>query len=130
MSTQISAAQCVAVALGSGLGALARWATSLLLAPVTAAFPLGTLAVNGLGGLLMGVAMVGLQRAPDDLLRLFVVTGFLGGFTTFSAFSAESLDLLQRGQPGWAVTHALAHVLGALACAALGYCLARWLWVR
>lgn len=130
MSAAIGAAQCAAVALGSGLGALARWATSVLLAPVASVFPLGTLAVNGLGGLLIGLAMVGLQRAPDDLLRLFVVTGFLGGFTTFSAFSAESLDLLHRGQLGWAVAHALAHVVGALACAAAGYGLARWLWVH
>ena len=66
-----------------------------------------------------------LERSPNELLRLLVVTGLLGGFTTFSAFSAESLILLQRGELVLAFAHTTAHVVGALACAALGFRLAR-----
>jgi fluoride exporter len=65
------------------------------------------------------------QRWPDDLWRLATVTGVLGGFTTFSAFSAESLGLLHRGQWALAMAHSAAHVLGGLACAGLGFWLAR-----
>ena len=67
---------------------------------------------------------IGLRR-EQQLWRLLLVTGFLGGLTTFSAFSAESLALLQRGQPGWALAHSLLHVGGALAAAAAGAWLAR-----
>ena len=66
-----------------------------------------------------------LERSPNELLRLLLVTGLLGGFTTFSAFSAESLIMLQRGQLLLALGHTLAHVTGALACAALGFRLAQ-----
>ena len=117
--------QAAAVAAGAAAGALARWGTGLALNPLWGGFPLGTLAVNGLGGLLIGVAMVWFTRSPDELLRLLLVTGFLGGFTTFSAFSAESLGLLQRGQALLALAHSAAHLLGALACTALGFALAR-----
>ncbi len=89
--------------------------------------PLGTLAVNCIGGLLAGMAMVWFQRTPHEVLRLLCVTGFLGGLTTFSAFSAESLILLQKGHYWGALGHTLAHVLGALACAALGFKLGRLL---
>jgi CrcB protein len=88
-------------------------------------FPLGTLAVNCAGGLLVGVAMIALQRWPAELPRAFLVSGLLGGMTTFSAFSGESLQLLQRDQWPMALLHTGAHVFGALGCAALGYTLAR-----
>ena len=64
-------------------------------------------------------------RQPNELLKLLLVTGFLGGLTTFSSFSGESLSLLQRGEFLLALGHTLAHVLGSLACAGLGYRLAR-----
>ncbi len=115
------AAQVLAVAAGSALGALARWATGLWLNARWAGFPLGTLVVNCVGGLLIGMALAWFERSPNELLRLLLVTGFLGGLTTFSAFSAESLLMLQRGQWGLAAGHTLAHVAGALACAALGF---------
>jgi CrcB protein len=118
-------AQAAAVALGAALGALARWGAGLWLNAGWSGFPLGTLLVNCLGGLLIGAAMVGFARWPDELARLFFVTGLLGGFTTFSAFSGESLGLLQRGQWGLALAHSAAHLLGALACTALGFALAR-----
>jgi fluoride exporter len=117
----LSLTSLLAVACGAALGALFRWWTGLWLNTGGAAFPLGTLLVNCVGGLLIGLAMVYFERQPNDTLRLLLVTGFLGGLTTFSAFSAESLNLLQRGEWVWAMVHTLAHVLGALGCAALGF---------
>lgn len=116
------------VALGAALGALLRWAAGLWLNARWQGFPLGTLFVNAVGGLLVGIALVWLESRPNEMLRLFALVGVLGGFTTFSAFSAESLVLLQRGQYGLALLHTAGHVLGSLACAALGFALARWLW--
>ena len=114
-----------AVAGGAAIGALARWGAGLWLNARWQGFPLGTLLVNLLGGLLIGMALVWFELRPHDTGRLFVATGVLGGFTTFSAFSAESLTLLERGQWSMALAHTMAHVLGALACAALGVMLAR-----
>jgi CrcB protein len=115
----------LAVAGGAAIGALCRWGAGVWLNARWQGFPLGTLFVNLLGGLLIGIAMVWLEQRPHDELRLFLMTGILGGFTTFSAFSAESLLLLERGQWTMALAHTAAHVLGALACAALGVALAR-----
>lgn len=120
--------QAAAVAGGAALGALARWRVGLWLNAAWAGFPLGTLLVNAVGGLCIGLAMVWFLRFPNETLRLLLVTGFLGGMTTFSAFSGESLALLQRGQWGWALGHTLAHVVGALACAAVGFQLGRVWW--
>jgi len=114
-------AQAFAVAGGAAAGGLARWGVGLWLNARWAGFPLGTLAVNCVGGLLIGAALAWFEQVPDEWLRLLLVTGFLGGLTTFSAFSAESLLLLQRGHWALAAGHTLAHLLGALACAALGY---------
>lgn len=119
------ALQAAAVAGGAAVGALLRWGAGLAFNAAWAGFPLGTLLVNCLGGGLIGVAVVWFARSPDETLRLLLVTGLLGGFTTFSAFSAESLGLLQRGSWGLAVLHSAAHLLGALACTALGFGLAR-----
>jgi CrcB protein len=71
--------------------------------------------------LLIGALGAWFLQRPDELLRLLLVTGFLGPLTTFSAFSIESLDALQRGQVALALLHGAAHVLGSLACAALGW---------
>ena len=122
---QITWAHAFVVSIGAVFGSLARWLASVWLNPVWAGFPLGTLFVNCLGGLLIGAAMAWLARTPDEMLRLLLVTGFLGGFTTFSAFSMESLHLLHKGEWGLAVAHTLVHVLGALGCAAIGMRLAR-----
>ncbi|MDN3919955.1 fluoride efflux transporter CrcB [Roseateles violae] len=112
--------QAAAVSAGASVGALARWGAGLLFNARWAGFPLGTLLVNLVGGLLIGMALEWFGRQPNELLKLLLVTGFLGGLTTFSAFSGESLSLLQRGALGWALTHTLAHVLGALLSAYLG----------
>jgi fluoride exporter len=122
----VSWTAAAAVAGGSALGAICRWGAGLWLnARWQSGFPLGTLLVNLLGGLLIGAAIAWFEVRPFDNLRLFVTTGVLGGFTTFSAFSAESLLLMERGQWALALAHSAAHVLGALACAALGMVLAR-----
>jgi CrcB protein len=117
----------LAVALGAGIGAVMRWAAGVWLHGAWHGFPLGTLLVNCAGGFMVGVALLAFERWPAELSRAFVITGFLGGLTTFSAFSGESLDLLQRGRMLMAVWHAAAHVFGALACVALGFGLARLL---
>ena len=116
-----SLAQAFAVAFGAVVGALLRWRAGLWLNARWAGFPLGTLAVNCAGGLLIGMALMAFERMPSEWWRLLLVTGFLGGLTTFSSFSAESLVLLQRGAGWMAMAHTAAHVLGSLACAALGY---------
>jgi CrcB protein len=113
--------QALAVAGGAAAGALVRWGAGAALNPRWAGFPLGTLAVNVAGGLLVGVALAWFQSRPDEWLRLLVVTGFLGGLTTFSAFSVESLLLLQRGHLALALGHTAAHVVGALLAAAIGH---------
>jgi CrcB protein len=115
----------LAVAAGAALGALLRWQAAVWLNARWAAFPLGTLLVNLVGGLLIGVALEWFGRQPDELLKLLLVTGFLGGLTTFSAFSGESLAMLQRGEFGLALGHTAAHVLGALFAAWLGVRLAQ-----
>lgn len=117
------AVQALAIGAGAAAGALVRWGSGLWLNPLWAGFPLGTLLVNGVGGLAVGIAWALL--APGSTLWLLLVPGFLGGLTTFSAFSGESLLLLQRGQFALALLHSAAHVLGALACAAAGYAAAR-----
>lgn len=117
----------LAVALGASIGAVLRWAAGLWMNAWWPGFPLGTLAVNCAGGLMIGAALIGFERWPAEVPRAFVITGFLGGLTTFSAFSGESLHLLQRGEPAMAVLHAAAHVFGSLACVAAGFSLARWM---
>lgn len=119
--------QALAVALGGATGSLLRWRLSAWLNPLGLPFAAGTLAVNLVGGLLIGASLVWFEKTPNETLRLLLVTGLLGGLTTFSAFSAESLGLLLRGQWAVAAAHTLAHVLGALLAASLGWWLARTL---
>lgn len=112
--------QAAAVVAGASLGALARWGAGMWLNSSSSGFPFGTLLVNLIGGLFIGMAIEWFGRMPNELLRLLLVTGFLGGLTTFSSFSGESLSMLQRGLFGLALAHTLAHVIGALAAAAAG----------
>ncbi|WP_026224686.1 fluoride efflux transporter CrcB [Methyloversatilis thermotolerans] len=118
----------MAVGVGAAAGAWLRWGLSLALNPLFAGFPLGTLAVNLIGGLLMGSALAMLQAFPElpAHLRLLLTTGFLGGLTTFSSFSGEVFALFESGETGWALLAVAAHVLGSLAMTALGW----WLWHR
>ncbi|MEY2873847.1 MAG: fluoride efflux transporter CrcB [Pseudomonadota bacterium] len=118
--------QAASVALGASLGALLRWQAGLRLGVAVAGFPLGTLVVNVVGGFLIGLALVWFRLHPEATnSRLLIVTGFLGGLTTFSSFSGESLLLLQAGQVPMAVLHSAAHLLGALAAVTGGWWLGR-----
>jgi len=117
--------EIAAVSAGAVVGSLLRWSAGIWLNARWSGFPLGTLFVNCVGGLVIGAVLFWLERSPNELLRLLLVTGLLGGFTTFSAFSVESLIMLQRGELALAVGHTLAHVAGSLACAALGYRIAQ-----
>jgi CrcB protein len=114
-----------AVAIGAAIGGWVRWWAGLWLNTRWAGFPLGTLLVNCAGGLLIGIALAWFERMPNEFLRLLLVTGFLGGLTTFSSFTGESLVLLQRGEYALAFGHTAAHVLGSLAFAAIGFRLMR-----
>ncbi|MDP2248185.1 MAG: fluoride efflux transporter CrcB, partial [Nitrosomonadales bacterium] len=108
---------------GAALGAWARWGMGLLLNAMHPAIPLGTLAVNLVGGYLIGVIMAILagEHSISPEMRLLITTGFLGGLTTFSTFSIESVDLLSRAQYGWASVHILSHLAGSLVMTALGF---------
>ena len=111
---------------GGGLGAIARYFVTTALAGRLGNFPLGTLTVNLLGSFLMGLA-VGIiaGRASLEPLRLLLAAGFLGGFTTFSSFSAETLALIQGGQIFSAAANVLVSVAAGLAACAAGLSLAR-----
>jgi fluoride exporter len=117
----------VAIGIGGALGCWLRWGLGVLFNPLFPTLPLGTLAANLVGGLLMGCA-IGVwnhfQALPPQL-QLFVFTGFLGGLTTFSTFSAESATLLLRQQYLWFSGHVAVHVLGSLAMTVLGIFLTR-----
>ncbi len=111
-----------AVGLGAAFGAWARWLLGLALNPLFVALPVGTLAANLLGGYLIGVA-VGVFHLNSGLplaLKLFVITGFLGGLTTFSTFSAEVVERLLAGQPALAIGLAAIHLTGSLTATWLG----------
>ena len=111
-----------AVGIGAATGAWMRWGLGLLLNPLLPTLPLGTLAANLIGGYLMGIAMGFLTHyasLPAEA-RLLITTGFLGGLTTFSTFSAEAVTLLSRQQYGWAAAHVTSHLLGSLAMTLLG----------
>ncbi len=112
----------LAISLGASLGAVMRWLLGLSLNQVFTHIPAGTLAANLIGGYLIGLALafftehVGL--APE--WRLLVITGFLGGLTTFSTFSAEVTTLIQQGRLVWAVAAIAVHVFGSLVMTVLG----------
>jgi CrcB protein len=119
----------VSVAAGASLGALLRWVLAARLNPLFPALPIGTLAANLIGGYLIGVAVALFAAMPQlsPQARLFVVTGFLGGLTTFSTFSAEVVTQMQQGHTAWALATALAHLLGSFTLTALGIASVAWL---
>ena len=112
-----------AVGAGAALGAWLRWGLGLWLTNVHAHVPAGTLAANLIGGYLIGIALGFFSGHPHIApeWRLFIVTGFLGGLTTFSSFSGESVALLQRGDYGWALAHTLLHLLGSIVLCIAGF---------
>jgi fluoride exporter len=119
-STQIGFTHWLAVGGGAAIGAWVRWGLGIALNATS--LPLGTLIANLGGGLLIGAAMAYfVDTAAQNELRLFVMTGFLGGLTTFSAFSAEAFSFLYKQQYAWAALHVSSHVIGSLLMTALGF---------
>jgi CrcB protein len=118
-----------AISIGAALGALLRWVFGTQFNSVFPLIPLGTLIANLVGGYLIGAAVVffGMSPSLSPEWRLFVITGFLGGLTTFSTFSAEVVTLLQEGRLYWACGTIAVHVLGSLAMTLLGMFSINWL---
>ena len=112
----------VAVGVGAAIGAWLRWWLGIVLNPIFPTLPFGTLAANLIGGYLVGVAVAFFSEhagLPPEA-RLFVITGFMGGLTTFSTFSAESVTLITRSEYLWALAHSTVHLGGSLVMTALG----------
>jgi CrcB protein len=111
----------LAVGVGAMLGAWLRWGLTTWLNPVVPSLPLGTLAANIGGGYAVGIAIAFFSSSEiNPEWRLAVITGFLGALTTFSTFSAESVQLLQAARYGAALVHSATHLFGAIAATALG----------
>src|SRR6202163_859789 len=106
----------VAVSIGASLGALLRWWLGLTLNAHFPSIPPGTLAANLIGGYVVGVAVAlfATYSAVAPEWRLLVITGFCGGLTTFSTFSAEVVTLMQQGRALWALGAAAAHLVGSV----------------
>jgi fluoride exporter len=117
----------LAVGAGAAMGAWLRWGLGIMLNPVFPTLPLGTLSANLIGGLLMGFAMEIITRhaimSPE--MQLLATTGFLGGLTTFSTFSAEIVTLLLHREYLWGTIAIASHVVGSLALTVLGILLVR-----
>ncbi len=111
----------LAVCLGASIGALARWQLSEALNKA-GQLPLGTLAANWIGAYAIGIALAFFSESPKiaDAWRLFLITGLLGGLTTFSAFSAEVVQFIQQGRWGLVGMEIFLHVGGSIALTLLG----------
>lgn len=120
--TQMGLYAIVAVGGGAAVGAWLRWGLGTMLNPIFPTVPLGTLSANLLGGYLIGMVL-GILSHYESLppeIRLLMTTGFLGGLTTFSTFSAETVTLIVRGQYGWAAAVVMFHVIGSLVMTGMG----------
>ncbi len=119
----------IAVGLGAAIGAWLRWGLGLWLNPAVPQLPLGTLSANLVGGYLVGLAIAFFMQHPglSPEWRLLIITGFLGGLTTFSTFSAETVTLLARGQYAWSMAIIAAHLGGSLLMTVLGIQTLKWI---
>jgi len=119
----------VAIFLGAGLGALLRWWLGGQFNSLFPTIPPGTLSANLIGGYIIGVAVAFFATytaiAPE--WRLFIITGFCGGLTTFSTFSAEIVVLLQAGRNVWAIAAAAVHLCGSVLMTLAGIGTVNWL---
>lgn len=113
----------LAVAGGSAIGGCARWGLAIWLNEGRNYFFVGTFAANAIGGFLVGLAVAFFSRNPDisPEWRLLVITGFLGGLTTFSSYSAEVVGLIDRGEINWALIVAGSHLAASLLLTAAGF---------
>ena len=119
----------VAISIGASLGALLRWWLAMRLNGLFPAIPPGTLAANLIGGYIIGVAIAffGLYAQIPAEWRLLVITGFCGGLTTFSTFSAEIVTLLQQGRALWALAGAAVHLFGSVVATLAGIGTVVWI---
>ncbi|HCP82243.1 MAG TPA: fluoride efflux transporter CrcB [Octadecabacter sp.] len=115
------------VALGGAIGAAARYGVGIAMFRPTGGFPMGVLAVNIIGSFLMGLAVVYLGQKMLSHLNPFLMTGILGGFTTFSAFSLEAYTLFERGEVGQAAIYVILSVILSIAALVAGIFLMRGL---
>ena len=113
----------LAVGIGGAIGSMLRWKLGVFMNHLHTHLPLGTLLVNCLGGYLIGLAVAFFNQsaALSPEWRLLVITGFLGGLTTFSTFSAEAVLFLQRGEYLWMLAHSLLHLIGSILFCILGF---------
>lgn len=111
-----------AVGAGAVAGAWLRWWLSMRLNPIFPTLPIGTLTANLIGGYVIGLAVgvINLDLGLSPQARLFLMTGFCGGLTTFSTFSAETFALLSRGQFAWGIGEIAIHVTGSVLATMLG----------
>lgn len=119
----------VGIGVGAALGAWLRWGLALWLNPPPGSLPWGTLAANLLGGYLIGVAVGLFMQHPEwpQAWRAFVTTGLLGGLTTFSTFSVETVGLLMQGRWGLALAVAALHLCGSLLATVGGFASVQWM---
>ncbi|MFV3307411.1 fluoride efflux transporter CrcB [Pseudomonas sp. NY15181] len=122
----------LAVSLGAALGALLRWVLGLKLNTLLPSLPPGTVVANLIGGYIIGAAIAFFANAPGlaPEWRLLIITGFCGGLTTFSTFSAEVVVLLQQGRLVWALGAVATHLVGSLLMTMLGLLSVHWLMGR
>ena len=118
------------ISLGAALGALLRWFLGTKLNGLFPTLPPGTLVANLVGGYIIGLAVAYFAQAPGIApeWRLLIITGFCGGLTTFSTFSAETVTLLQQGRVAWAMGEIAIHVSGSLLMTFAG--LVSWRWLK
>ena len=112
-----------AVFIGGGTGSVLRWVLGMRLNPLHHAIPLGTLTANLVGAFIIGMGLAWFNRMThiDPMWKLLITTGFCGGLTTFSTFSAEVVFLLQDGRAGWALLNIAVNMLGSFALTALAF---------
>ncbi|WP_039054954.1 fluoride efflux transporter CrcB [Enterobacter sp. Bisph1] len=113
----------LAVFIGGGTGSVARWMLSMKLNPAHHAIPVGTLMANLLGAFIIGMGLAWFNRMThiDPVWKVLLTTGFCGGLTTFSTFSAEVVFLLQEGRINWALLNVAVNLLGSFAMTALAF---------
>ena len=122
----------LAISLGAALGALLRWVLGLKLNTLLPSLPPGTVVANLVGGYIIGAAIAFFANTPGlaPEWRLLIITGFCGGLTTFSTFSAEVVVLLQQGRLVWALGAVATHLAGSLLMTMLGLLSIHWLMGR
>ncbi|RSK67514.1 fluoride efflux transporter CrcB [Enterobacter huaxiensis] len=113
----------LAVFIGGGTGSVARWFLSMRFNPLHQAIPMGTLAANLIGAFIIGMGLAWFNRMThiDPMWKLLITTGFCGGLTTFSTFSAEVVFLIQEGRVGWALTNVAVNMLGSFALTGIAF---------